>query len=125
MGAIVLEGRSESNGDRSGQENKKENRSPRIYQGRREGIASPFESENAPGQDSEADQKNGRFIASEGTQAWHQPRSLEITARHPISGTSVCVRNLLKERCGIATYLGAVVGRDAAYGFRVPQPEFQ
>src|SRR5882757_4696876 len=98
MGAIVLEDRSESNGDRSGQENKKENRSPRIYQGRREGIAGPFESENAPGQDSKADQKNGRFIASEGTQAGYQPRTSPITAQQASSGCQRLMINCAERR---------------------------
>ena len=79
MGAIVLEGRSESNGDRSGQENKKENRSPRIYQGRREGITSTLKSKNAVSQNYEADQKNGRVIALESVEAWDQPRPSQAT----------------------------------------------
>jgi hypothetical protein len=33
--------------------------------------------------DTEVDQKDGRFIASEGTQARHQPRASQIAAEHP------------------------------------------
>jgi hypothetical protein len=71
----------ESNGDRSGQENKEENCSTGIHQGRREGVTSSFESEDAVSQNYEADQKNGRFIASEGAQPRHQSRASEIMAR--------------------------------------------
>jgi hypothetical protein len=49
---------------------KEENHSTRIHQGRRQGITGTFESEDAISQNYEADQKNGRFVASEGTQAW-------------------------------------------------------
>jgi hypothetical protein len=70
----------ESNGDRSGQESKKENRSTRIHEGRREGITSPFESEDAISQNYEADQENRRFIAAEGVEARHQSRASQITA---------------------------------------------
>ena len=71
----------ESNGDRRGQESKEENCSTGIHQGRREGVTSSFESEDAVSQNYEADQKNGRFIASEGAQPRHQSRASEIMAR--------------------------------------------
>jgi hypothetical protein len=88
IGAIVLEGRNESNGDLSGQEGKKEIVRREIYQGGREEIASPFKSENTDSQDSEADQKDGRFIASEGVEAWDRFRSSTITLRFPNQNSS-------------------------------------
>src|SRR5260370_12121847 len=66
-------------GDRSGKESKKENRSTRVHQGRREGTTGPFESEDANNQNHEADQKNGRFVASESAQARHRSRAPPIT----------------------------------------------
>ena len=66
-------------GDRSGKESKKENRSTRVHQGRREGTTGPFESEDANNQNHEADQKNGRFVASESAQARHRSRASPIT----------------------------------------------
>ena len=69
----------EAMGDRSGKESKKENRSTRVHQGRCEGTTGPFESEDANNQNHEADQKNGRFVASESAQARHRSRASPIT----------------------------------------------
>jgi hypothetical protein len=66
-------------GDRRGKESKKENRSTRVHQGRREGTTGTFESEDASNQNHEADQKNGRFVASESAQARHRSRASPIT----------------------------------------------
>ena len=68
-----------SMGDRSGKESTKENRSARVHQGRREGTTGPYESEDANNQNHEADQKNGRFVASESAQARHRSRASPIT----------------------------------------------
>jgi hypothetical protein len=116
----------ESNGDRNSQESKEKVVRREYTKGDMKGIARSFKGENTDSP-SEADQKDGRFIASEGTQAQHQPRASQIAAEHPISGTtdSSLFAKLIKERCWIATHLGTVVSRDATYGLRVSQPEIQ
>ena len=43
------------------------------------GTTGPFESEDANNQNHEADQKNGRFVASESAQARHRSRASPIT----------------------------------------------
>jgi hypothetical protein len=40
-----------------------------------------LKSKNTISQDYEADQKNGRLIASEGIETWHQPQVSPITAQ--------------------------------------------
>ena len=42
-------------------------------------LRGPFESEDANNQNHEADQKNGRFVASESAQARHRSRASPIT----------------------------------------------